>query len=200
MGNPNDPFADIEFDWEKSEKAAPGASTGRLPVHNCYRGVIVPFDFNGDGNVMDHFFLNKEGVSMGVKICIEILDPEKVEDETVKGKSYEHMFWLTPASWPYVQRDVEVIFGKVPKHPKQLLDAVWAGRTIEFGLRDELRNGFMNSRATHFVAWTPGKEGDKKAEADKKTEKVEKKGEAQKPANSGKKAATAAPSKTQEDW
>ena len=71
---------------------------------------------------------------------------------------------------------------------------------IEFGLRDELRNGFMNSRATHFVAWTPGKEGDKKAEADKKTEKVEKKGEAQKPANSGKKAATAAPSKTQEDW
>jgi len=29
---------------------------------------------------------------------------------------------------------------------------------------------------------------------------VEKKGEAQKPANSGKKAATAAPSKTQEDW
>jgi hypothetical protein len=168
MSNEN-PFADMEVDWENVEKAKPGMSTGRIPPYPAYRGVCVAFDA-GDGSMIDHQLLEPAGKNKGIKISIEILEPSDIEGEAVKGKSYEHVFWISAANWPYVKRDAEAILGAEPKNPQALLAAVWAGRTVEFGIKDETYNGFMRSKSTHFNAWAPEKPGDKKADA-KETQK-----------------------------
>lgn len=191
MVHDNDnPFADMEVDWENVEKAKPGMSTGRMPPYPAYRGVCVAFD-DGSGNMLDHQLLEPAGKNKGIKISIEVLEPGDVEGEAVKGKSYEHVFWISAANWPYVKRDAEAILGVDPKNPQELLKAVWAGRTVEFGIKDETYNGFMRSKATHFNPWTPekaaadGKKADGKSDpkkgADPKTQ--------QKAAATGQKAA-----------
>jgi len=155
--DPENPFADIECDWEKVEKAKPGMSTGRIPPWPAYKGVCVAFDPKGDGNMVDHELLAPVGKNKGVKISIEILDPMLVEEETVKGKTYEHIFWISAANWPYVKRDAENILGAEVKTPLELLKAVWAGHTVEFGIKDETYNGFVRSKSTHFNLWAPEK-------------------------------------------
>jgi hypothetical protein len=162
MSNEN-PFADMEVDWENVEKAKPGMSTGRIPPYPAYRGVCVAFDA-GDGSMIDHQLLAPAGKNKGVKISIEILEPSDIEGEAVKGKSYEHVFWISAANWPYVKRDAEAILGAEPKNPQELLSAVWAGRTVEFGIKDETYNGFMRSKSTHFNAWAPESAAEKKAD------------------------------------
>lgn len=167
MSDVNDPFADMEVDWKNTEKARPGMSAGRLPEFHSYRGVCVQFDPKGDSNFVDHEFLTPVNKSKGVKIMIEILEPEKVGEETVQGRTYEHVFWITPPNWPFVKRDSETILGTEPGHPSELLSAVWTGKTVEFGLRDELYNGFLRSKSTHFNAWSPDKKDEKKEETKK---------------------------------
>lgn len=171
MSEKENPFADMEVDWENVEKAKPGMSTGRIPPYPAYRGVCVAFDA-GDGNMIDHQLLEPAGKNKGIKISIEILEPSEIEGEAVKGKSYEHVFWISAANWPYVKRDAEAILGSEPKNPQALLSAVWAGRTVEFGIKDETYNGFMRSKSTHFNAWIPEngetKKTDQKAAAGQK--------------------------------
>jgi hypothetical protein len=171
MSEKENPFADMEVDWENVEKAKPGMSTGRIPPYPAYRGVCVAFDA-GDGNMIDHQLLEPAGKNKGVKISIEILEPSEIEGEAVKGKSYEHVFWISAANWPYVKRDAEAILGSEPKNPQALLAAVWAGRTVEFGIKDETYNGFMRSKSTHFNFWIPenaeAKKTDQKAAAGQK--------------------------------
>ena len=181
------PFADMEVDWENVEKAKPGMSTGRIPPYPAYRGVCVAFD-DGSGNMLDHQLLEPAGKNKGVKISIEILEPSEIEGEAVKGKSYEHVFWISAANWPYVKRDAEAILGVDPKNPQALLSSVWAGRTVEFGIKDETYNGFMRSKSTHFNPWAPEKatEG-KKSEAKTETKKAADPKGQQKAAEAGKK-------------
>lgn len=175
MANEN-PFADMECDWENVDKAKPGMSTGRLPVHHAYRGACVAFD-DGAGNMVDSQLLQPAGKNPGVKLSFEILDPEKIEEETVKGKTHEHVFWISPANWPYVKRDVETITGIVPKNPQELLKMVWAGHTVEFGLKDDNFGGFLRSKVSHFNAWAPEKGDEKKTDESKNaTKKVDQKG------------------------
>lgn len=153
--DPENPFADIECDWANVEKAKPGMSTGRIPPWPAYKGVVVAFDPKGDNTMVDHELLSPVGKNKGVKISIEILEPEHVEEEAVKGKTYEHIFWISAANWPYVKRDAENILGAEVKTPLELLKAVWAGHTVEFGIKDETYNGFVRSKSTHFNPWTP---------------------------------------------
>ena len=159
-GDTQDPFADMECDWEKVEKAEAGFSSGRLPEFASYKGVCVPFDpgsSQSEEQVDHHYFVAKSTGSKCVKICLEILDPEKVDDEAVKGRTHEHLFIITVKNWPYVRRDAETILGKEIKHPKDLLTSVWAGKTVEFGVRDEEWNGAKRSKTSFFNPWAPAK-------------------------------------------
>jgi hypothetical protein len=160
--DPKDPFGDLETDFKKAEKAKT-FSGGRLPVHHAYKGVCVAFNPEGleDGELVDkHFFVTPSGTK-AVKIMLEILDPEKVGDEVVKGKNFEYVFWVTApregsaGTLGQVKRDAATILGRDIAELKELLSSVWAGRTVEFGVRDDSYNGFINSKVTHFNAWAP---------------------------------------------
>lgn len=170
-----DPFADMECDWENVEKAEAGFSSGRLPEFNAYHGVLVTFDpgaAESEEQVDHHYFVTDKGKgTKAVKIQIEVLEPEKVGEEAVKGRTHEHVFWITPKNWPYVRRDAEIILGKEIKHPKDLLSSVWAGKTLEFGVQDELYNGVKRSKTSFINAWAPPKT-DKKAEKQAETKKT----------------------------
>jgi hypothetical protein len=160
--DPKNPFGDLETDFKKAEKAK-NFSGGRLPVHHSYKGVCVAFNPEGleDGELVDKHFFVTPGGTKAVKIMIEILDPEKVGDEEVKGKNFEHVFWVTApneksgGTMPQIKRDVSVILRKEIVELKELLTSVWAGRTVEFGVRDDSYNGFVNSKVTHFNPWSP---------------------------------------------
>lgn len=175
-GDTQDPFADMECDWEKVEKAEAGFQSGRLPEFASYKAVCVPFDpgsSQSEEQVDHHYFVTDKGKgTKAVKICLEILDPEKVDDEAVKGRTHEHVFWITPANWPYVRRDAETILGKEIKHPKDLLSSVWAGKTVEFGVKDEEWNGSKRSKTSFFNAWAPPKKEEKKSEKQTETKKT----------------------------
>jgi hypothetical protein len=163
------PFADMDVDWENTEKAPPPSTPGRLPQFNAYKGVCVAFDPKGDGNLVDREYFVTPSGTKAVKICLEILEPAQVENETVKGKTFEKVFWITQDAWPFVIRDASTILGVDIKNPKELLDNVWAGKTVEFGLRDKADlNGYVRSNDTHWNAWSP----EKKAETGKPQQKT----------------------------
>lgn len=173
MSDVQDPFADMECDWEKVEKAESGFQSGRLPEFGAYKAVCVTFDpgtTQSEEQVDHHYFVTEKGKgTKAVKITLEVLDPEKVGEEAVKGRTHEHVFWITPDNWPYVRRDAETILGKEIKHPKDLLTSVWAGHTVEFGVKNEEWNGTKRSKTSFFNAWAPEKKSDaKKSDETKK--------------------------------
>lgn len=150
------PFGDLETEFQNVDKAQPGMSSGRLPAHNAYKGIVVPFDWDGNGETSDKKFFTTPTGTKAVKIALEILSPDKVGEEEVKGRTFEHVFWITAKNLPYVKRDASIVLGRdVTSLKNDLLDAVWAGKTVEFGLKDEVHNGFVQSKATHFNAWSP---------------------------------------------
>lgn len=188
--DPKNPFGDLETDFKNAEKAKV-FSGGRLPVHHAYKAVCVAFNPEGleDGELVDkHFFITPAGTK-AVKIMFEILAPEKVGDETVIGRQFEHVFWVTApregsaGTMPQIKRDAATILGKELEKLSELLSSTWAGHTVEFGVKDEPRNGFVNSKVTHFNAWTPeaekkesaasGVKPDAKKEASKKEKKLD---------------------------
>lgn len=158
----NNPFGDLETDFQKVEKAGPGMSSGRIPPHNAYRLMCVPFE-SKDGEQVDKEFFQTPTGTKAVRIMFEVLEPEKVEDEEVKGRSYEHVFWVTGPNLPYVKRDASTILGSDITKLEELLTSVWAGKTVECGVKDESYNGFVRSKVTHFNPWTPEKAAEKKA-------------------------------------
>lgn len=159
----SNPFGDLETDFQNVEKAQPGMSSGRIPPFNAYRGMCVPFETK-DGEQVDKEFFQTPSGTKAVRIMLDILEPETVGEETVKGRTYEHVFWVTGPNLPYVKRDASIILGNDITKLGDLLTSVWAGKTVEFGAKDEVYQGFMRSKVTHFNPWTPEKKDEKKDE------------------------------------
>ncbi len=178
MANPEEnPFGEFEDEYKSTEKAKPGSSIGRLPEHNAYRGVCTTVDLKGDGVMVDHDIFKFNSGTTGLKIFIEILEPEKVGETTVKGEIHEHVWPITSKMLPYVKRDAATIIGKEVPALADLAKPIWAGHTVEFGLKDDNYNGVTRSKVSFFNPWNPKAASQQKAAGGqaKKTE-PEKKG------------------------
>lgn len=166
--DPENPFGEFEDVAKNTEAAKPGSSPGRLPP-GAYKGVCTTVDLEGDGVLVDKEVFKTGAGTQALKIFLEILEPEKVGDVTVKGEIHEHVFWVTDGMIPYIKRDVPIITDKPWESMAQFAKQKWAGATVEFGLKDELYMGFMRSKVSYFAPWKPGQEVDKsKAAADSK--------------------------------
>lgn len=164
----DNPFGEFEDVAKNTEAAKPGSSPGRLPP-GAYKGVCTTVDLEGDGVLVDKEVFTTGSGTKALKIFLEILEPEKVGDVTVKGEIHEHVFWVTDGMVPYIKRDVPIITGKPWESMAQFAKQKWAGATVEFGLKDELYMGFMRSKVSYFAPWVPGQEAEKsKAAADQK--------------------------------
>ena len=186
---PENPFEEFEGEFKSAEKAAAGSSIGRLPEH-IYKGVCTTVDLAGDGVMVDKSIFGGGDKSKGLKIFLEILEPEKVGEVSVKGEIHEHVFWVTTKMLPYIKRDASTILGKEITTMAELASAVWAGRPVEFGLKDDTYQGFTRSKVTFFNAWdpkAPKKEDPKKGKtaggAKKEPAKTEAAGAAKPPAD-----------------
>lgn len=178
-------FDEFEEESKNVEAAKPGAAIGRLPA-GVYRGVCTTVDLEGDGKQVDKHIFGGGDKTKGMKIFLEILEPEKVGDVDVKGEIHEHVFWVTSAMLPYIKRDCSIILGKEIKTVNEAAASTFAGRPIEFGLKDDTYNGFTRSKVSFFNAWdpkAPKKEDAKKGKATTTAKKVEPAGAAKPPAD-----------------
>jgi hypothetical protein len=148
------PFSEFEEEFKNTEAAKAGSSVGRLP-EGVYKGVCTTVDLEGDGKMVDKNVFGGGDKTKGLKIFLEILEPEKVGEITTKGEIHEYVFWVTAKSLPYVKRDASTILGKPVNSLAELAACEWAGHTVEFGLKDETYNGFTRSKVTFFNAWDP---------------------------------------------
>ena len=167
--DPENPFDEFEDAAKNTEAARAGSSPGRLPP-GVYKGVCTTVDLEGDGVLVDKEVFTTKSGTKALKIFLEILEPEKVDDVTVKGEIHEHVFWVTDGMIPYIKRDVPLITSKPWESMAQFAKEKWAGMTVEFGLKDELYMGFMRSKVSYFAQWKPGQEaaGQKKGTDQKK--------------------------------
>ena len=196
MTNPETEYGDFEEDFKKVDKAEAGAAMGKLPM-GVYKGVCTSVDLEGDGKLVDYESFESTKKTKGFKLFFEILEPEKVGDVTTKGEVHEHVFWITRDNLPYVKRDIAAILGRDLETLAELKTTQWAGKTLEFGVKDETYQGFTRSKTTFINAWTPEaaaakKEGDAPKDAVKKDDKkpAEAKKETAKAASGKKGAAT----------
>lgn len=190
--DPENPFAEFEEDFKNAKPAAKG-SIGRLPEYGAYKGVCTTVDLAGDGVMVDREIFTSKGGTKALKIFLEIVDPEKVGDTTVKGEVHEHVWWITDKMLPYIKRDASTVLGREVVSMAELAKVQWAGHTVEFGLKDESYNGFVNSKVSFFNPWDPKAKKDDKKEAQKETKKTST------PGKTDQKKATAAAGAKQED-
>lgn len=165
MTQPNLFGDDLEKDFQGSEKADPMTSFGYVPPAT-YKGVCCAVDLKGDGKMVDFSIFSATTGTKGFKIYIEILEPSQVSAGTkpdgsesivvTKGLIHEHVFWITKNNMPYLMRDVETIIGKKLNSLNELPSVGWAGRTLEFGIKDEVRDGRRQSKMLFINPWTPG--------------------------------------------
>jgi hypothetical protein len=160
--DPENPFGEFEDVAKTTEAAGPMQSTGRLPVFANYKGVCTTVDLKGDGVMVDKEIFTARTGTKGLKIFLEILEPEEVDGIKVKGEIHEHVFWVTEGTIPALKRDVPVVTGKDWVSMAQLAKEKWAGLTVEFGLKDKMNNGFVRSEVSYFSPWKPG---DQKAQS-----------------------------------
>ena len=161
----NSEFGDFEDEFQKSKKAAPGAGIDRLP-EGLYKGVCTSVDMEGDGKLVDHDIFTTGSGTRGFKLFFEILEPEKVKDVKTKGEIHEHVFWITNRTFEYLKRDIASILGRDLNSLSELKTIQWAGKTLEFGVKDETYQGFTRSRTTFINAWSPTKGGSKDGQKD----------------------------------
>lgn len=148
------PFSEFDEEFKAADPAKAGSSIGRLP-EGVYKGVCTQVDLQGDGNLVDKDIFKTPAGTNGLKIFLEILEPEKVGDVTTKGEIHEYVFWITSKNLPYVKRDASLIVGKPVESASELAKVAWAGHTVEFGLKDETYQGFTRSKVSFFNAWDP---------------------------------------------
>lgn len=165
------PFSDFDEAYKNTDPVKGGSSIGRLPEHNSYKGVCTTVDLKGDGVMVDHEIFAANSGTKGLKIFLEILEPEKVGETTVKGEVHEHVWWVTEKTLGRIKWDASMVLGKVVPTMGELARVQWAGHTVEFGLKDEARNGFVNSRVSFFNAWNPNVAKDQKKEVQKEIKK-----------------------------
>ncbi len=187
---PANPFGEFEDDFAKTDKAAAGSAPGRVPPE-CYKFVLTSVDLKGDGVLVDHEAFVANSGTKGFKLFCEILSPESVpnpvtnEPHATKGVVLEHVFWITQKTLPFVKRDLATILERDDFKITEVVSLIWAGRTFEGVVRDEKRDGYVNSRISYINPWTPPKDGEKKEaskESQKETKKADAKGAATKTA------------------
>jgi hypothetical protein len=168
MTQPNE-FGDFEDSFKNTPKAEAGGGGGDLIPEGVYKVVCSQQDVRGDGKLVDHEVIKSKAESKGLKLFLEILDPESVkvgkEDIKTRGQVIEHVFWVTQKNLPYLKRDAATILGRDLKSLSELTATTWAGLTCEVGVKHEVYQGFKNSRVSFFNAWSPKKGEAKKAEA-----------------------------------
>jgi hypothetical protein len=166
MTQPNE-FGDFEDAFKNTPKAEAGGGGGDLIPEGVYKVVCSQQDIKGDGVLVDHDVIKSKTESKGLKLFLEILDPEtvKVGADVIKtrGQTVEHVFWITQKNLPYLKRDIATIIGRDLKSLAELNSTVWAGLTCEVGIKHEVYQGFKNSRVSFFNAWNPKKAAEKKA-------------------------------------
>jgi len=164
MTNPSE-FGDFEESFKTAPKAEAGGGGADLIPEGVYKVVLSQQDVRGDGKLVDHEIIKSKAESKGLKLFLEILDPEtmKAGTETVKtrGQVVEHVFWITQKNMPYLKRDIATLLGRDLKSLNELLTTTWAGLTCEVGIKHEVYQGFKNSRVSFFNAWSPKKSADK---------------------------------------
>jgi hypothetical protein len=166
--DPENPFGEFEDVAKNIEAAGPVASTGRLPVFANYKGVCTTVDLKGDGVMVDKEIFSARTGTKGLKIFLEILEPEEVDGVKVKGEIHEHVFFVTEGMIPSLKRDVPIILDRPWVSMAQFAKEKWAGSTVEFGLKDEAWQGFVRSRVSYFAPWKPGKADETAKAADPK--------------------------------
>jgi hypothetical protein len=114
--DPENPFGEFEEVAAKTEAAAPMSSTGRLPVFANYKGVCTTVDLKGDGVMVDKEIFEARTGTKGLKIFLEILEPEEVGGVKVKGEIHEQ--------------------AGCPDHPRPPLGVDGSVRQGEVGRRD----------------------------------------------------------------
>ena len=150
----SNPFGDLEEDFKQADKAEKGSSIGRLP-EGVYKVVCKAVDLSGDGNLVDHQVFETKSGTKGLKLFMEILEPEKVGDVKTKGEVHENVFWITKNNLPYVKRDAAIILGRDLESLAELAEVKWAGKTCEIGLKDDTYNGFTRSKISFINPWKP---------------------------------------------
>jgi len=159
MGNDTtNPFGDFDNDWKGAKEAESPMSGDRVPP-NTYKLLCVSRNIGKDGQdlVVDHEVIDNRpnGGSLGLKIFLEILEPEKVGEERTKGKVLEHVFWITPKTIPFLKRHVRIITGKELIAAGDLGKITWTGFTVEGVVDDEVYKGWTRSRIQLFNEWDP---------------------------------------------
>lgn len=175
------PFGDLEDDFQKVAAAEAAAMPGRIP-EATYKFVCTVKELKDDGVLVDHEAFATPKGTKGFRLFAEVLEPESVmnksgEAEPTKGKVLECVFWITVASMPFVKRDLATILGRPFAQNEKLgdvcMNTVWAGRTFEGVIRDEVYGGRTSSRVGFYNPWAPpadGSEGVVKAAETKKIE------------------------------
>lgn len=168
MTNPSE-FGDFEDSFKNTPKAEAGGGGGDLIPEGVYKVVCSQQDIRGDGKLVDHEVIKSKAESKGLKLFLEILDPEtaKVGNETIKtrGMLQEHVFWVTQKNLPYLKRDVATIIGRDLKNLAELTAMTWAGLTCEIGIKHEVYQGFKNSKVSFINAWSPKAKQENKGKA-----------------------------------
>lgn len=160
MTHPHNEFADFESSFQTANKAEAGGGGDQLP-EGVYKFVCSSQDVRGDGVQVDHEVITSKAGSKGLKLFLEVLDPESVKVGTeavrTRGQVIEHVFWVTQKNLPYLKRDASTILGRDVKSLAELQSPIWAGKTVEGGVKHEVYNGFKNARISFFNAWAPKK-------------------------------------------
>jgi hypothetical protein len=168
MTHPENEFGDFEADFQKTPKAAAGASVGSVP-EGAYKVVLSKQDIAGDGKAVDYEIFKANSGTTGFKIFLEIVSPEVVVNKTTnekvktKGEIIEHVFWITQKNLGYLKRDLSTILGKEITSLNELKTTTWVGRTCEVGVKNEVYRGFNQSRVNFFNAWNGKDAGGKSA-------------------------------------
>lgn len=147
----SNPFGEDMDDVYKQEEAA-SMPSGRIPP-GTYKAVCTQDP--GSDVSRDHEIFEAGTGTKGLKIFLELLEPEEVNGKAIKGEILEHVFWVTKKNIPYVKRDVATILGKAPESLAELAGASWAGNTCEVVVKDEERDGYVNSRVKFINPWKP---------------------------------------------
>ena len=111
--------------------------------------------------VQDHSWLKSDNTgNRGLKIVFEIIEPavatnEKGEEVEVRGKTIEHVFWISKKNIPYVKRDVHTLTGHEIKAIRELMDINWMECFVEIVSKHDTYENRTRNKVAFFNEWTP---------------------------------------------
>jgi hypothetical protein len=141
-------LGEFDGDWNESEEAAD------------FQEVLLPEQAYQCG-VQDHSWLKSDNSgNRGLKIVFEIIEPAVVkdaagEDVEVRGKTIDHVFWISKKNIPYVKRDVHTLTGQEIKAIRELMDINWMECFVEIVNKHDTYDGRTRNKVAFFNEWSP---------------------------------------------